>query len=344
MAWYWSLTWTIILLVLSAFFVAIEFSLLSARRHRLEEQAETSAAARAGLRSLNELTMMLAGAQLGITAVTFALGAITKPWVHHMIEPLLEQVGLPAGTAGAVSFLLALFIVTFIHLVVGEMAPKSWAIAHPETALRIIAVPARWFVTVFRPLLAWINRCANRLVRLAGQDPVDRAAAKGYTTEMLHNLVQHSLETGALDADSAKDIEGIIALESSNIGEAVKSYGSPARELPVDATIADVHRVAREQNFLRIFITDPESVIPNVVYIRDTTLAAPTEPAVAYAHPPQRVTADTPIADVLDLMRETQEQIVVVLNDDAVLGIITWDDIMNQLWPEIEDQLDRAKN
>lgn len=342
--WYFALPLTIFVIIASAFFVVVEFSLLSARRHRLEEEAESSRTARAGLRSLNELTVMLAAAQLGITAATFALGAITKPWVHHLMQPLFEATGLGHGTAYGVSFVLSLFVVTFLHLVIGEMAPKSWAIAHPETALRIIAVPARGFVNLFRPLLLWINRMANLLVAKAGETPVDRAAAKGYDTEMLHHLVLHSAETGALDKDSAENIEGIIALESKNIGQAVRDYGSLARVLDSDATVADVHRAARQDDHLRILVTDPKSPIPNIVAIRDTTLADPDEPASNYAHAPQRTHASTPIQDVLEQMRETQEQLVVVLNDDDTpLGTITWDNIMNQLWPEIEDQLDKAK-
>ncbi|AWB81458.1 hypothetical protein C3B44_03065 [Corynebacterium yudongzhengii] len=343
--WYVALPLTILIIVASAFFVVIEFSMLSARRHRLEEEAETSRTARAGLRSLNELTVMLAAAQLGITAATFALGAITKPWVHELLQPLLIATGLGDGLSYTISFILSLFVVTFLHLVVGEMAPKSWAIAHPEKALQLIALPARGLATAFRPLLLWINHVANKLVQKAGETPVDRAAAKGYDTEMLHHLVLHSAESGTLDKDSAENLEGVIALESENIGHAVAEYGSPARLLDADATVADVQEAARQDSQLRILLTDPNSPIPNIVAIRDTTMADPDEPASTYAHSPQRTYASTSIQDVLDIMRETQEQLVVVLHDDDTpLGTITWDDIMNQLWPEIEDRLDKAKN
>ncbi len=131
---------TVTIIVLSAFFVIIEFSLLAARRHRLEESAETSVSSRAALRSLNELTVMLAGAQLGITACTFALGAVTKPAVHYALTPLFLAWQMPGWAADAAAFGLALVVVTFLHLVVGEMAPKSWAIAHPELSARTVAL------------------------------------------------------------------------------------------------------------------------------------------------------------------------------------------------------------
>ncbi|WP_344008236.1 CNNM domain-containing protein, partial [Isoptericola halotolerans] len=156
------------LIALSAFFVVIEFALLGARRHRLEESATTSRGARAALRGVNELTVMLAGAQLGITACTFALGAVTKPAVDHWLTPVLESWGLPYWLADVASFGLSLLLVTFLHLVVGEMAPKSWAIAHPERSAILVSPPARAFIWVFRPLLLWINGVANRLVAASG--------------------------------------------------------------------------------------------------------------------------------------------------------------------------------
>ena len=115
---------TVLIIGLSAFFVAIEFSLISAKRHRIEEAAATSRSARAALRSSAELTLLLAGSQLGITACTLALGAITKPALHDAMAPLLSDWGLNARVADITAFVLALVVATFLHLVIGEMMPK----------------------------------------------------------------------------------------------------------------------------------------------------------------------------------------------------------------------------
>src|SRR3954467_6749270 len=152
---------TVVVIALSAFFVAVEFAALAAKRHRLEEAAPTSRAARAALRNSSELTLLLAGSQLGITAATLALGAVSKPAVHHWLTPLFEAWGLPAAAADVAGFVLALVVVTFVHLVVGEMAPKSWAIAHPERSATLLAGPMRAFMAVTRPLLVALNRPAN---------------------------------------------------------------------------------------------------------------------------------------------------------------------------------------
>lgn len=346
MNWYIALPVTVLVIVLSAFFVVIEFSLLAARRNRLEETAETSASSRAALRSLNELTLMLAGAQLGITAATFALGAITKPWVHHLIEPAFGA--LPDGVAYAVSFALSLFIVTFLHLVVGEMAPKSWALAHPETAVRVIAGPARVFITLFRPLLSWINRMANALVRRTGEVPVERAAAKGYDAETLRHLVEHSRDTGALDDMSASQITGLIALESITVGDAV----TPRRPLPATATVAEVRARSREIRSMRVLLDAPvgaDQPTLHLVHVRDTLLADPADIADTYSRPALLLPQTTTLSEALNLMRGNNEQVAVVVPEDGiadspgeVVGVITWNDILSRLWPSIEEELDRV--
>ncbi|BAU95576.1 hypothetical protein N24_1314 [Corynebacterium suranareeae] len=332
MHWYVALPVTIVLIVLSAFFVIIEFALLAARRNRLEDTVETSRSSRAALRSLNELTLMLAGAQLGITVVTFALGAITKPWVHHAMMPLFELANIPLVAADIIAFILSLFIVTFLHLVIGEMAPKSWAIAHPETALRTIALPARGFINLLRPLLQWINKMANALVRKAGETPIDRAAAGGYDADTLHALVEHSHKTGALDARSATQISGIIALEKTTVSQMLRTPFEPLR---ATATVAQVQSTAKRSGNLRVLIDAPSHSIPHVIHVRDTLDASKDAQASAWSRPILTVSENTTIQEALELMRAENEQIGAVVSADGetMLGVISWDDMLKYVWP-----------
>src|SRR5690606_29426352 len=129
----WALVLSALLLAGNAFFVAAEFALVASRRYRLEHAAaDGSRAARAAVAGSRELSLMLAGAQLGITACTLGLGALAEPTVEHLLHPLLSAAGLPERTGTVVAFVVALLVVSFLHVVVGEMAPKSWAITHPE--------------------------------------------------------------------------------------------------------------------------------------------------------------------------------------------------------------------
>ena len=338
MHWYVALPLTLLIILASAFFVVIEFSLLAARRHRLEETADTSASSRAGLRSLNELTIMLAGAQLGITAATFALGAITEPWIHHLLADLFKATALPEPVSYAVAFALALFIATFLHLVVGEMAPKSWAIAHPEKALSIVARPARGFITVFRPLLIWVNAIANRLVVMTGEEPVERAAAKGYDAETLQHLVEHSHEKGALDVTAATQISGIIGLDVLTLGDTV----APRAVLPADVTVADVHAWAHSTGAMRALI-DAGSDVPHLVHVRDTLLADPALPAEEFSRPSLVLSKSMTLSEALDRMRASNEQVAVVVDDSDSVRVITWEDILSRLWPKIGEELGRVR-
>lgn len=208
--------WTALIIVLSAYFVAAEFALMAAKPHRLEEAAGT-AAGRAAVKNSHELTLVLAGSQLGITVCTLALGAITKPAVHHALVPLLER-GLPPVAADAAAFVLALILVTFLHLVVGEMAPKSWAIAHPEQSSLLLAIPLRAYMWVTRPVLRAMNSAANWLVRRAGAEPRDELT-QGQDAAGLRHLVEHSANVGALEASYRGSLASFLTLRETTVAE-----------------------------------------------------------------------------------------------------------------------------
>jgi CBS domain containing-hemolysin-like protein len=322
---------TIALIALSAFFVVIEFSLLGARRHRLEEQATTSRSARAALKGVNELTMMLAVAQLGITACTFALGAVTKPAVDAWLGPLFTSWGLVEWASDATAFALSLLVVTFLHLVVGEMAPKSWAIAHPELSARIIGIPSRVFVNVFRPLLRWVNHIANRLVAATGVEPVDRAAVGGQDATTIRHLVEHSAKAGVLEPEFRRQISGIIDLQSLMV-ESLIAPGRTPTAASAHATVADVQAAANRSGHLRVLLESAGP--PQVVHVRDTLLEALDSPAAAHARPAYVIAAGTPVWEVLSRMREASIQLAVVMEGDRMLGVITLSDVLRRVLPQ----------
>ncbi|GGH41947.1 CNNM domain-containing protein [Microbacterium album] len=322
---------TAALIVLSAFFVVIEFALLGARRHRLEEMARSSRSARAALRGSNELTVMLAGAQLGITACTFALGAVTKPAVDAWLLALFSP-WLPSWSADVVAFALALILVTFLHLVVGEMTPKSWAIAHPERSALLIGIPARGFIWVFRPFLNWINRVANRLVAASGVEPVERAAAGGYDAASLRHLVAHSANVGALDASFQKSFAGAIELETLKVDDLVPREAR-ATAVPLSATVADVQDTARRSGHLRILVGGDGAPYTGVVHVRDTLLEDAECPAIDLARKPFVLSSGTPVHEALAQMRRASEQFAIVMEGDTFLGVVTLADVLRNVLP-----------
>src|SRR3954452_15879571 len=324
---------TVVVIALSAFFVAVEFAALAAKRHRLEEAAPTSRAARAALRNSSELALLLAGSQLGITAATLALGAISKPAVHHWITPLFETWGLPLVAADVGGFVLALLIVTFVHLVVGEMAPKSWAIAHPERSATLLATPMRAFMAIFRPLLRALNAAANALVRRAGVEPANDLAA-GPSPAALRLLVEHSANVGALDARFSEQISGALELERTTVRELVTPDASLAA-VPAEATVGEVRQATRRTGHLRILLGD-RTGLTGVVHVRDTLTTPDDARAAELGRPVFTLDADTTVHTALKAMRETRNHLAVLTDGDRIVGVITLADVLRRLFPQPE--------
>ncbi|ROR72582.1 CNNM domain-containing protein [Bogoriella caseilytica] len=327
------LTATVAIIVLSAFFVAVEFALLAARRHRLEEDAATSRAARAALRSSQELTVLLAGAQLGITACTFALGAVTKPAVHHWITPLAQDLGAPLWVADAIGFALALVGVTFLHLVIGEMMPKSWAIAHPEASAKMLALPMRGFMALTRPLLVAMNGAANRLLLMVGVEPAERRGTSQNADDLRH-LVEHSTEAGALDVAYAVQLAGALDLRRLTVRDLIAGHAPPAA-VTRDATAEQVRRAAHISGHLRILIRPSHADEPTgVVHVRDTLLLEDDAPVLEVTQPIFELAPDLPLHEALTRMREASNHLAVVRAADGhTLGVVTMADVLARILP-----------
>lgn len=325
----WSVVWiTVAIIFLSACFVAAEFSMMAAKPHRLEEMAG-SASGRAALKNSHELTLVLAGAQLGITVCTLALGAITKPAVHHALMPLLE-LGMSTVVADVVSFVLALIIVTFLHLVIGEMAPKSWAIAHPEKSSVLLALPLRGYMWLTRPILKAMNVAANWLVRKAGAEPTDELS-QGQDTAGLRHLIEHSASVGALDVGYQDSLDTVLALRETTVREVLVPDQQIA-SVPVGATLADVQDVTRGSRHLRVLVRDGATTV-GVVHVRDTLLEDLSRPAVELMRDPVRLAADAGLATALSALRGERTQLGIVVDGDLELGVLTFEDVLPGLTP-----------
>jgi len=316
---------------LSAFFVAVEFALMAAKRHRLQDAAPRSRAARAALRSSHELTLLLAGSQLGITVCTLALGAVTKPAVHHWLLPPLEATALPVWAADTLAFVLALLVVTFLHLVVGEMAPKSWAIAHPERSATLLALPMRGFMWLTRPLLRALNAVANRCLRRVGVEPTDQVVS-GRSPEDLRHLVEHSSQVGVLDTGYSAQLSGALDLQTLSLGELVRADGA-VTAVDVSATARDLWEASRRTGHLRVLVREGGEV-RGVVHVRDVLTAPPDLPLTDVVRPAEVLPASALVHEALGHMRATSTQLLVVTGPAGdTLGVVGVPDILDRLLP-----------
>src|SRR6056297_4291450 len=285
----------VILLALNGFFVAAEFALLASRRSRIEQlAAEGDKRARHALSGLREITLMLAGAQLGITMCSLGLGAVAEPAVAGVIEGALGEWFTLSDTARhVIAFTIALSVVVFLHMVVGEMAPKSWAISHPEASSLRLARPFRLFVTVFRPLIRLLNWLANVVVRAVGVEPQDERAMAHSPSDLLL-LIEESAGHGGLAAQEHEllarslELSGLTAADAMTVRRDIVA-------VPGDATAAEVAAEAYRTGRTRVVVHagDLDHVL-GFIHVKDVLRLANGTWATTGAHSIARPIMVTP--------------------------------------------------
>ncbi|MGA5108315.1 hemolysin family protein [Streptomyces cellulosae] len=321
---------TVLLLIGSAFFVAAEFALVAAKRHRMEKAAAAGQrGAKAALAGMRELSLMLAGAQLGITVCTLGLGSVSKPAISHELDPLLHALGLPSALSYGVAFAVAMIVVVFLHMVVGEMAPKSWAIAHPERSAMLLSPLFRAAVKSVRPLIGVLNRVSNALVRLCRVSPRDELTSV-HNREQLTHLVEESQRLGLISASDSELITRSLTEPQTPVSDLMV----PAAEITSvdgDTSIDDILRTAAHHDRTRLLVRDGSTVLGSL-HARDALVARArgrTVSARALARPVPELTADATVADAIDLLRRHRASLALVRDDTGRLtGLVSLDDLL----------------
>ena len=336
-----SISLSVLLLVLNAFFVAAEFAVVSAKRHRLEVAAAYGgAAARAAVRNSRELSLGLAGAQLGITLATLGLGALAKPAVADILAPVLALTPLPEALAAAIATVLAVAVVVFLHMVVGEMAPKSWAISHPERSAVMLGLPFRAFTSSTRWVLTGLNAVANALLRLGHVDPVDETASVQGPAE-LRLLIGSSGEQGLIEAGAQRLLTRVLELSGTPV-YAVTLPIADADVVPATGTAQDVVRVAHHGGHSRLVVLDGAGAPAGLVHIRDALLAEPTTPVQDLAYETVRLDAHTSMVDAIGRMRAHRAHLALVVDHQGIVtGLTALEDLLERVLGEFEDETDR---
>ncbi|MCE7001095.1 hemolysin family protein [Saccharothrix sp. S26] len=338
----WSLLISLVLLVANAFFVAAEFALIAAKRHRLEQDVETSRAARAAVAGIRELSLMLAGAQLGITLCTLGLGALAKPAVADLIDPLLLATGLPSGVSYAVAFTLSLVLVVFLHMVVGEMAPKSWAISHPERSAVLLALPFRAFAHSVRWILSGLNGVTNALLRSMKVEPQDELA-QAHRPEDLRMLVRQSAEHGLIPEGQQRLLTRMLQLQNTTLAQVMVPI-EDALSVSEHSSPVAIERRSRESGRSRFPVMDVHGRFIGLVHIREAVRAtAVNRKANARELMNGTVTlpAAMPVASAVTAMRAERAQLALVSDaEDRVIGIAALEDLLEELIGDFEDETD----
>ncbi|MEU4230903.1 hemolysin family protein [Nonomuraea sp. NPDC026600] len=324
---------SLVLLLLNALFVAAEFAFVSAKRHRLEEMAANGnrlvrIAAKSAVGGGRRLSLMLAGAQLGITLCTLGLGQVTEPAIEHFLEPVFAAVGIPESMRMPIALTIALALVTFLHMVVGEMAPKSWALTQPERAALILTLPFRGFTWLMRPLLSTLNGLTNVILRLFGVSPRDELATTR-TPRQLAMLVGESGRMGLLDREEHDLLTRALRLQAEGI-ERLMVPINEATTVPPSADAKGIRQVAAESGHLRLLVGTPDDV-RGVLHARDA-LIHPNRTAADLARPIPKLPCVTQAPEAVTALQEARAHLALVTTQDGkIIGMVSLTDLLGEL-------------
>jgi CBS domain containing-hemolysin-like protein len=333
-----------VLIAVNGVFVAAEFALVRARRSRLEQMAsDGSRGANAVLEELDQIDEYLSACQLGITMASIGIGFLGEPAVAKLIEPVFG--GLSHGVAVAISVAIAYALVTSLHVAVGEQAPKLFAIARPEGTARRLASPLHWFRRISAPFTVGLTWIANGIVRLVGVRP-EELDEEQPTSEDLQVLISQSATRGKLDPGEAVMLRGVFHLheqearevmtpipavvtvdQSATVSEALNlciSSGHNRLVVVEDGNADRVRGVVHALRLVRLMLAEgPEAKIESA--IRDALIVPETKP----------------LDDLLtELQRQRSSMGVVIDEYGRTVGIVTVEDILEEVVGEIEDETD----
>ncbi len=330
------------LLLGNAFFVGSEFAMISARRSQIEPRAEEgSRLAVLALRSMENMSLVIGVNQLGITVCSLLLGAVGEPAVAHLIEPALDALGVPEAALHPIAFAVALSVVVYLHVVLGEMIPKNIALAGPDRVALVLA-PAIWgFVTVLRPVIVVINLAASAVLRLAGVRLQDEVSST-YTREEVAALVEESRGEGLLEDEEYGRLSGALGFTEKTVASVVMPIGSLTTVVR-GSTGAEVEALCAATGYSRFPVVAEEGEellgylhIKDVLEPDEQRRQRPVEST--WFRPFARVSAEDLLHEVLEsLQRRGAHMARVVDQQGSTIGVATLEDVIEELVGEIRD-------
>ena len=338
----------IVLVLANGFFVAAEFGLVAVRRSRIDQlAADGDRRAQTVQHALKHLDRYISGTQLGITLSSLALGWIGEPALAALIDRGLVALGMEAPSAAvhsAAAITMAFLVITFLHIVLGELAPKSVALTKPEAVSKLVARPLALFSTIAYPGIWFLNGAANLLLRMFRIEPVSELEHVHSAAE-LRLLVTQSAQHGRLNATDTAMLAGVFDFHEKKARDVMR----PRTEivaLPVDATDTEVWEVVRRERYSRypIYRETLDDVV-GVFLAKDLWLHDPEQPFILaeHARPTMYVPDNRPAERVLDDLRRTRAHMAVVLDEyGGTAGMLTLEDLIEEVIGDINDEYDFA--
>lgn len=335
----------LLLVVLNGFFVAAEFSLARSRLVRLDGRAdEGSRVSRLAARQVREIDRYLAACQLGITLASLGLGWLGEPAFAALVEPALEAAGVGHAPSALIGVIIAFVIITALHVVVGELAPKTLAIRLPEATATGAARPLEWFRLLFSPAIHILNGAGNWLVRRFGVEPAtERELAS--TPEDLQLLIAQSEQGGALDPGEAGMLEGVFGLHETSARD-VMTPRPEVTHLADDLTVRDALRQALDSRHSRFPVLGEAGVL-GVVHLSGLARAALEDGTTTLVRdvmsPTIFVPETQPLDELLAEMQRRRSSLAIILDEYGELaGVVSVEDVLEEIVGEIHDERDES--
>jgi CBS domain containing-hemolysin-like protein len=341
---------TLLLVGANAFFVAAEFSLISARRDRLEALAEQGrSSAVTAMRAGEQLPLMFAGAQLGITVSSILLGRLGEPAVADLLRRPFDLFGIAPALLHTMSFVIALAIVVTLHVLLGEMVPKNIAMAGPEKAAMLLIPAYLAYIRAVRPVITFYNRCSNATLRAMRVRPRDELDVTVSTVE-LSEMIAESVSEGLLDPEEHTRLTRALQIRSRTVAD-VAVPAAAIRAVPVAAagsgpTVDAVEKALAATGYSRYPVVDFENTFLGYLHIKDV-LALSDDPRavvdVTRVRPLPRIAQSLSVPEALSRMRRSNSHLALVTGQDgAVVGMVALDDLVRDLVGAVRDGTQRA--
>ncbi len=330
-----------LLLGLNAFFVGAEFALVSARRSQIEPLAQAgSRMAKITIKAMENIALVIGVNQLGITICSLGLGAIAEPALAALIEPALHVAQLPDALLHPIAFAIALMIVVFLHVVLGEMVPKNISLAGPERVVVVLA-PVVWgFVTVLRPVVVVLNAIARRLLALGGVE-LQSEVSSTYTREEVAALVEESRGEGLLEEEEYGRLTGALGFADKQVSAVVLPTAS-LTTISRGATASDLESLCAATGFSRFPVTNEDGSLMGYLHIKDVLETEQSRRVQVIddksIRPLAGVRTTDPLHDALETLQRRGAHMARVVDDSGqVVGLITLEDVIEELVGEIRD-------
>jgi len=340
------IVWLVVLLLVNAFFVGAEFAVISARRSQVEPLAEAgSKRAKTALWAMEHATLMLATSQLGITVCSLLILNVSEPAIHHLLEGPLAWTGLAPEVVSVAAFVITLVLVSYLHVVFGEMVPKNAAFSMPDQAVLLLAPPLVWISKALRHIIAALNAIANGVLRLFRIEPKNEANST-YTLEEVAGIVSHSTREGVLE-DRSGALTAAFEFTEKQAGD-ILVPSDRLVSLPDGSTPIDVENAVTKHGFSRYLVRTEAGELEGYVHIKD--LLRLGESRMSEPIPAKRIRemltlrADTELEDALAQMQARGVHLARVVDKQwQELGVLFLEDVIEELVGEVNDATRRRR-